>query len=155
MPLTFKVCEPDFKLNPNANFIKYLWQDGSTSKDFHVKDYGIYQVTVTDINNCENTAKTEVLNYCEGKLMMPNAFTPNNDNVNDVFIPIYKNLLSIHYKIFNRWGQLVFETNEIGKGWDGKVNENMAANDVYFYTITYFGNNEYNQTINGNFTLIR
>ncbi len=155
MPLTFKVCEPDFKLNPNTNFIKYLWQDGSTAKDFHVKNYGIYQVTVTDINNCENTAKTEVLNYCEGKIIMPNAFTPNNDNVNDEFIPIYKNLLSIHYKIFNRWGQLVFETNEIGKGWDGKINENMAANDVYFYTITYFGNNEDTKTINGNFTLLR
>jgi gliding motility-associated-like protein len=50
--------------------------------------------------------------------------------------------LSIHFKIYNRWGQIVFETAEIGKGWDGKVNEIMAANDVYFYAITYTGNNE-------------
>jgi gliding motility-associated-like protein len=155
IPLTFKVCEPDFMLNPNPNFIKYLWQDGSTANNFHVKDYGIYQVTVTDINNCENFAKTEVLNYCEGKLIMPNAFTPNNDDVNDVIIPVYKNLIAIHYKIFNKWGQLVFETNEIGKGWDGKVNENTTTSDVYFYTITYFGNNNNTKTINGNFTLLR
>ncbi|MFZ4797411.1 MAG: gliding motility-associated C-terminal domain-containing protein [Bacteroidia bacterium] len=155
LPLTFKVCEPNFTLSPNTNFISYLWHDGSTKNNFQVKDYGTYNVTVTDSNYCQNTATTQVLNFCEGKLVMPNVFTPNNDNVNDAIVPVYKDLISIEYKIYNRWGQLVFETNEMGKGWNGRINDNAALADVYFYTITYFGNNEDTKTINGNFTLIR
>jgi len=49
---------------------------------------------------------------------------------------------------------LVFETNEMGKGWNGKINDNAALADVYFYTITYIGNNDTIKTINGNFTLL-
>jgi gliding motility-associated-like protein len=53
---------------------------------------------------------------------VPTAFTPNNDGRNDVVRPIAVGLAQIQYfRIYNRWGQLVFETTVNGKGWDGKI----------------------------------
>lgn len=69
---------------------------------------------------------------------MPNVFTPNNDNVNDLFTPVLnRHIGQVKFKVFNRWGTLVFETDNPAIEWDGKdINSNEIVSDgVYFYTI--------------------
>ena len=69
---------------------------------------------------------------------MPNIFTPNNDGVNDYFHP--KELKGINdatLRIYNRWGKILIETNNLSSGWDGKYNNEACTDGTYFWTIQY------------------
>ncbi|MGY6561752.1 MAG: T9SS type B sorting domain-containing protein, partial [Luteibaculaceae bacterium] len=69
-------------------------------------------------------------------LELPNIFTPNNDGVNDAFIPIEQENISIERVVIqNRWGQTVFEGREIN--WDGTINNQPATEGVYYYVVSY------------------
>ena len=71
---------------------------------------------------------------------LPNVFSPNGDNVNDLFIPILsRSIASIKLVVYNRWGTIVFETDDPEIMWDGKdYNSNRDLSEgVYFYTVTY------------------
>jgi gliding motility-associated-like protein len=69
---------------------------------------------------------------------MPNAFTPNGDQVNDVFRPIFPcPVRNMRLRVYNRWGQLVFETNEVQGGWDGRINGVEAPMEVYGWQLEY------------------
>ena len=73
-------------------------------------------------------------------LFVPNAFTPNSDGVNDKLFPLTVNVKQLNYfRVFNRWGQLMFETNVIGNGWDGKFNGKPQLMDVYTWTAEAVG----------------
>ena len=82
-----------------------------------------YLVTVSDAAGCTDDATMVVRIFkTEPKVFVPTAFTPNNDGRNDVVRPLAVGLSQLQYfRIFNRWGQLVFETTQNGKGWDGKI----------------------------------
>ncbi len=68
----------------------------------------------------------------------PNAFTPNGDGANDVFKPVFGCVpVSMHFQIYNRWGQQVFETREVGAGWDGTIEGIDATSDVYVWLLEY------------------
>nr|WP_294858412.1 gliding motility-associated C-terminal domain-containing protein [uncultured Fluviicola sp.] len=72
------------------------------------------------------------------QLEMPNIFTPDNDGINDFFYP--KELTDIHQaslKIVNRWGNVVFETDDATIGWDGKINGENCSEGVYFWILNY------------------
>jgi len=115
---------------------------------------GTYTVTVTDSNGCkvsDTVTIAEALNI----FAMPNAFTPNGDGLNDVFIPNQQNLAAMDMKIFNRWGQLVFSSLDPKTGWDGKyegVNEGMGTY-VYQIKATFFDGTSVEQK--GNVILLR
>jgi gliding motility-associated-like protein len=69
---------------------------------------------------------------------LPNIFSPNGDGINDLFVPFeYRYIESVDFKVFNRWGNLVFETTDPAILWDGKNKDsgNMSSDGVYFYTI--------------------
>lgn len=150
-----RICGLNFLLDGGNNFIAYKWQDSSSSQTFRVTEYGVYSVTVTDSFGCSNSLSIAVENNCPPKLFVPNAFTPNADQLNDTFKAETYNVISLTMKIYNRWGQLLFETSELGKGWNGMINSAFANADVYVYTIVYTGiNNEVGKT-SGNFTLLR
>jgi gliding motility-associated-like protein len=92
----------------------------------------------------------------EQRLFVPNAFTPNKDGLNDGFKPVFTGpATKFDFRIFNRWGQLVFQTNEPGKGWDGMFRSIPQPKDVYVYYITAEGgcNGKFKQ--NGTFVLIK
>ncbi len=86
---------------------------------------------------CFDTDTINVFVYkIEPGLYVPNAFTPNNDGKNDVFRPIPVGMKSISYfRIFNRWGQLMFSTSENGKGWDGTFNSVPQDANVYVWMV--------------------
>jgi len=118
----------------------YLWQDSSKNSSFTITNSGEFWVKVT--NQCgsdSDTIKT-LISDCECIIFLPNAFTPNNDNINDVFKPVYEcELTDFRLMIFNRWGDLIYETNEIEVPWDGKANNgrDIAQNDVYVWILEY------------------
>jgi gliding motility-associated-like protein len=70
---------------------------------------------------------------------LPNVFSPNSDGVNDLFVPLpYKFIESVDFKVFNRWGGLVFETRDPALTWDGTSNDSgeVVSDGVYYYTAT-------------------
>ncbi len=106
----------------------YLWTPGTWLNDpgipnpVSTPDGNIlYTVTGTDANGCRGTDTIRVTVYeLDADMYVPTAFTPNGDGINDIIKPILLGMKKLNYfKIFNRYGELVFETREIGKGWNG------------------------------------
>jgi gliding motility-associated-like protein len=98
----------------------------------------IYILNITDVNGCSANAFTRITvlsDSCDKNIFIPSAFSPNGDGNNDVF-QIYGNCIaSMKISIFNRWGELVFESNDINQGWDG-VYKGAAQIGVYTYTLS-------------------
>jgi gliding motility-associated-like protein len=87
---------------------------------------------------------------------MPNIFTPNGDGKNDSFIPIeYKDVEEATIQIYNRWGKLVFESENVLSGWNGRIDGAKAAAGVYFYVLSYNGFSEITYQTSGYITLVR
>lgn len=120
-----------------------------------------YQVYFTDNNGCSNIGEVQVLVICKNaNLFMPNTFSPNGDGSNDVFYPRGHGLDRVkHLRIFNRWGEVVFErtnfqVNQAASGWNGMFRGKKAQADVYVYQIEVFCDNGEVIRINGNVALI-
>jgi gliding motility-associated-like protein len=121
-----------------------------------IQDYGRYTVSVTDSNLCSNTATLLVKNNCPGKVFVPNVFTPSNrDGLNDVFYPITSNIETITFRVYNRYGEQIFETNQLKTGWDGMFNGKPAQADVYVYTVEYKTLSGRVGSTSGNVTLLK
>lgn len=100
---------------------------------------GCYVVTATDSFANESVISNSIcIDNCP-EYELPNVFSPNNDNVNDLFVPTKnKHIESIEMKIFNRWGELIFETKDPEVNWNGKRRGEKAncSDGVYFYVCT-------------------
>ncbi|MDP4952916.1 MAG: gliding motility-associated C-terminal domain-containing protein, partial [Flavobacteriales bacterium] len=93
-------------LNPGAT---YLWNTGSTQSNILVFSGGTYNVEITTPNGCDQVFSTNVLESCFGDfLYVPNAFTPDNDGINDVFAVEGTRVESFELEIWNRWGERIF-----------------------------------------------
>jgi gliding motility-associated-like protein len=88
--------------------------------------------------------------------MIPNAFSPNNDGLNDTFKPLFKGLSKIKMEVFNTWGGLLYsEEGTSLQGWTGKINNAFIENGNYYYKVvatTFYGDEA---VYNGPFKLIR
>lgn len=112
----------------------YLWQDNSTDPTFNVTEDGTYWVRVTRSNCSEVDTVHVAFKNCNLTLDLPNVFTPNQDGQNDLFVPIStQGIVSVHTTIRNRWGQVIFETDRLTIGWDGKD----APEGTYFWIASY------------------
>jgi gliding motility-associated-like protein len=117
----------------------YLWQDGKTQPEYTVSAPGTYEVTVK--NSCGITVDSIKVGYenCACKFYMPDAFTPNGDGKNDIFKPSYKCLFSQYrLRVFNRFGQNIFASQDAGTGWDGTFNGLRQPPGTYIWEIVYF-----------------
>ncbi len=94
-----------------------------------------YFLTVSDSNGCFGRDTIDVLLYrVPAGLYVPTAFTPDASGVNDVFRPICLGIRSLDkFIVYNRWGELVFSTNVIGKGWDGKFKGNRQGTSTFVW----------------------
>jgi len=126
------------QLDAGPGFDSYLWQDGSTNRYYTAINTGTFRVTVTDSLGCSGSDSVQIKN-CDSTLFVPEAFTPNNDGVNDVFRVISSgdNITSFSMQIFDRWGALVFESTDIKKGWNGQLQNRLAPPGTYAWIITY------------------
>ncbi len=98
------------------------------------------QLIATNIYGCTDTV-TRIINVTEEFTMyIPNAFTPNGDGINDMFTVKGGGFVrdGFEMQIFDRWGELIFKSNDVDKGWDGTVKGVNAKNDVYVYKIRCF-----------------
>lgn len=92
----------------------------------------------------------------EGIVDMPNVFTPNNDDTNDFFTPIFiKNIETFHISILNRWGNVVFESNDTTYQWDGKSQGEDCSQGVYFWKVQYSDKAKKEFVKSGNLSLER
>jgi gliding motility-associated-like protein len=116
-------------LHAGSGFQSYLWSTLSTGTEITVENGGNYWARVEDFHCCYNTDSVyvEVFNY-----FFPTAFTPDGDGKNDVFrlIGLYRNINLTLY-IYNRWGQMVFESDNIDVGWDGTYMGQKCRPEAY------------------------
>jgi len=116
---------------------RYLWDNGSTSSSISIDAKGTYAVSLTNGKSCTIEDQIVVNTLCKTSLFCPTAFTPNNDGTNDIFYVIGANVDKFQLLIFNRWGDIIFESNDMSYGWDGTVNDNKVQQDVYVVKIIY------------------
>jgi len=129
------IClEDSIKLNVNPNYSNILWQNGSRRSSITVFDQGKYWVEITEVNCKVSDTVIVTKRDCEIKLELPNVFTPNGDNLNDVFIPkLIKGIDSMNTRIYNRWGKVIFESNWLSINWHGMD----ISTGTYLWTITF------------------
>jgi len=133
-----------FTLDPQLRTaVNYQWQDGSSNSSFQVNRSGLYWVQVTDANACAKRDSLNVIiqNCADCRLFIPSAFTPNNDGLNDLFKTKLQcpnaGLQNFALRVYNRWGLLVFMTNDINTGWDGTYKNKKLDEGVYVYVVDY------------------
>ncbi len=147
--------------------VSFLWQFDSTNVSnqrnptFTFQDTGLYKITqvVLHPSGCSDTAYAEIDVLPFINFYVPNAFTPNEDGLNDRFLPVglFEGIRNYNMTIWNRWGEQVFETADYTTGWTGARGNNgaEASTGVYAYVITYVDGLDKNRTIKGHVTLVR
>ena len=118
---------------PDADF---QWNTGETSQSITISTHGTYTV-IADNQGCTGTANITIP-ICPCEVWVPNAFSPNKDDVNDVFLPQVSNTLaSYELMIFDRWGKMIFRTEDVNEPWDGTVKGARSPSNVFTYVIYY------------------
>jgi gliding motility-associated-like protein len=146
-------------LDAGAGMLAYNWNNGNKSQKIVAYDSGLYIVEVTDFEGCKSRDSIWInkkKDLYSSDIFMPNAFTPNGDGVNDNFKPTYVGIQKLEYfRIYDRYGVLVFETSSIGKAWDGTY-KNMKQNTGNFvYIVKGIDKNGKEKILKGNVVLIR
>lgn len=150
-------------LSVGGDVYYWAWEDTS-STDFLAgpltyKDTGTYQVMLitTTQYNCKDTSYQTILVEPDFAFYVPNAFTPNDDGINDTFTGRGIFIKDFEMFIFDRWGNMVYKTDDINKPWDGKANDGneFAQMDVYVYLIKVSDLKSTNYNFRGTVTLVR
>ncbi|HPE86392.1 MAG: gliding motility-associated C-terminal domain-containing protein [Bacteroidales bacterium] len=121
-------------LSPGSGFTSYLWDNQSQKPERIIFDAGNYFVKVQDQYGCENS---DTVRVTIANIQFPTAFTPNNDGLNDLFFPYVPDQGFQGYRllIFNRYGELVFESLSPDEGWDGTNKGIPCPGGVYIYRV--------------------
>lgn len=129
-----------FNAGPGA---KYLWQPtGDTTQSIAVGRPGTYTVTVTNQEGCSSNASVNVREVCPPRLFVGNAFSPDGDGINDLYMVYHAHVGKFQMLIFNRWGEIIFESRDKDHHWDGIYREEPMPIGVYAWIITYEGDSE-------------
>ncbi len=115
---------------------------------------GYFYITATDTNGCELLQLAEFIPDATS-VNVPNAFSPNGDSYNDYFFPKIDCFQSLDLVIYDRWGKLMFETEDPNSiGWDGQVDGDAAVQDVYIYEFNYITSRGFEKQIQGTVLLV-
>ena len=165
-----------FNFSTGADFYQWDFGDGETSDEREPKHTykieGVYDIVMVagfdhgDGVVCTDTLTQQVVAKQGGQTKIPNAFTPNpggpsggvssGGTFNDVFLPIVKGVEEFNMQIFDRWGNLIFESNNSNTGWDGyDKNGNILPAGVYIYKLTLRLSDGQRTTQIGDITMIR
>lgn len=148
--------QPVYCLNLSSNATSYLWDfgDENTSTDINPIHYytqeGAYSITLIANNqyNCPDTMILYDAVYAKkgGLIDFPNAFTPDpnggnggsynpNSYENNVFFPLNSGVIEYQLQIYNKWGELLFESKDVNRGWDGYYRGQLCKQDVYVWKV--------------------
>ncbi len=145
-----------FIIEPDTLFQTYFWQDGSGDSIYVPTESGSYFVQVTDFNGCSSFDQIDVtIVNCD--IIVPNVFTPNGDGRNDSWLVFVEEPRFFDVVIYNRWGQIVYESNDYLRFWDGVhyKSDLDCSEGVYFYIIRAVDYENMPFEATGNLTLIR
>jgi gliding motility-associated-like protein len=119
-------------------FSSYLWQDNSTGSAFRVTETGNYSVTVTNDSGCTATDAIKITVDCRD-IFFPTGFTPDKNGRNDGFGAL-GNLIAVQnytLKVYNRWGEIVFQTKDPFQKWDGSYLKNEGGTGSFVWIAEY------------------
>ena len=117
-----------------------------------------YEVNLLVVNSIGCTDQNDFTVVAPAYYFIPSGFTPNGDGINDAFLMVAENVEIFELKIINRWGDVVFESNDPTKTWMGDYQghaDYFVPNGVYSYTLKIKGKNKDAQTLTGTVTLVR
>jgi len=156
-----RVCAgEEVVLSPGVTVSEILWNTGSSQVSIPGVE-GTYWFTAVDANGCTFRDTVDVVRIppTEGINFIPNVFTPNGDGLNDEFRVDAPGLKEFNMEVFNRWGQSVFATTSVDRGWRGGLDNGSSAvpDGTYFYIISFQDecSNEPEGTRTGHVTLLR
>ena len=158
LPPGVEICSDDsINIAPLPQFNEYLWSTGSTDNAIKINKPGTYWLNVKDENSCTGSDTINiVLKDCEVRFFVPNAFSPNNDGLNDIFHPIINGKISEYYfAVYNRYGQMVFNTDNINIGWNGTVKGQPQNSGIFVWHARYKIKNEEIKIVKGSVLLVR
>jgi gliding motility-associated-like protein len=151
------------RLSSESEAIMWIWDpvtylDDPLAREPYTTPLETIQYSLIGINQygCKDTALVTINVEYNSNSGMPNAFTPNGDGLNDIFkIENLRFDKLTEFKVFNRWGREVFDTNIPTRGWDGNISGEPAASDVYYYSIKITLPDGKQKHFKGDVTLIR
>ncbi|MDH4474182.1 MAG: gliding motility-associated C-terminal domain-containing protein [Fluviicola sp.] len=147
---------------------EWIFGDGSDNSALFAPQHsypsnipGSFLITLVTsaVNGCKDTANQLV--YMEDNLIyyVPNAFTPDGDEFNQIFLPIFTSGFDpydFNFQVFNRWGEIIFESNNHEIGWDGTYHGKLVQEGVYAWQIEFkTSKNDERKTINGHLNLLK
>lgn len=163
-PSITDITAPQVLFVNNSSSGQYLWDfgDGNTStvnQPFYIySDTGNYSVTLTVTNSqtgCSSQTIQSVLINPYFRMFIPNTFTPNQDGLNENFIVHTDSYKYFRLTIYDRWGQILFDTTKPEQGWNGKFNENDVPQGVYTYQVSVTTLKDEKKRFVGTVTILR
>ncbi len=156
------VTTTDLTLTANQNDVEYQWVDcdnnytyltSETNQIFNPTLNGHYAVIVSN-GTCVDTSYCQTIEVI-GKIGIADAFSPNNDGINDVITVDGIGIVEMTLKIYNRYGELIFESNDQSVGWDGTYKNQPEPEGVYVWIFNYQLMSGEKGQLTGNLTLMR
>lgn len=156
LPANQDLCRGNIIRIQVPGFKNYLWNTGSSTPNIDIRKAGNYVLTVTSFDDCEGTDTLTIQEINCIPISIPNAFSPNNDGNNDLFKPaINSEFRDYRLLVFNRAGQLIFQTTVYGTGWDGRFKGQQQLPGNYLYQLGFRNIDGKRFEYSGNILLIR
>lgn len=147
-------------LSPTHSNGVFSWLDDSSLSCFKCEnpianptETTTYTAYLIDSYGCKVTDNVTI--YVDGTIYVPNAFSPDNDGVNDIFYVKGADITEYELFIFNRWGDLLFKSKDMNEGWDGTFKGEKCKTDVYVWRLKYSDINTFNKEHFGHVTLLK
>lgn len=154
LPDSAYICTRDIPaklitLTPNptgGDTFEYNWQTGTgvtiagttpLTSSLPIAGGGNYILNIKNNFDCESEKKFKIVDKCEPRMFTPNSFSPNNDAVNDKFDVYSAHIKNFELKVYDRWGKIVFTSNDPDEKWDGSINGKVFAPMIYPFIIKY------------------
>ena len=134
-------CEKEYpfgmELVAGGTNYRYAWSTGEVNNSIIVTDEGKYSVVISNDGRCPIEMKTDVRHLCSEVILVPNSFTPNSDWKNDMFSIVALNMDEFEFRIYTRWGELIYHSENPEFKWDGKFEGMPLPEGVYVWRIDY------------------
>ncbi len=156
LPANQDLCSGNVLKIDVPGYKSYTWNTGASTRNMEIKKAGNYILTVTSFDNCLGSDTLTIREITCIPIGIPNAFSPNNDGRNELFKPtINTEIQDYQMRIYNRVGQLIYQTKDYTNGWDGRFKGQQQSSDNYIYQISFRNVEGKGFEYKGNVLLIR